>query len=376
MGWRRPGAARHDRAASLPGRHGRAGSGSSRSFSPGRPVYAAAIVGSSCSSPLHAPAPRRAAREGALVQRRRRPPMSRGCDHGLRPRTLVFRDMRARADSARLAHRPSRSRQTALAPSSSDHVDPQPSHGGRAGAAGDPARRARRHALCRADPPAAARLRLGHGKRRTLIVGGMAVLCSAAARRRERADGDGLAAGSALAVVASSSSASVSARPAARFVLLGAGRSRPPRRDHRLGHDRRLVVTAGVAGHFLDPFSPERLAPPRHRRRASSDARGRRRHRGRAAAPHRRRGRRFPSPRRSAGLVGAGRGALRFVFVSMLAYSAQDLILEAFAGLVFETASAIDPALGPAERRRARRHDRACAGRDLVPRAPARRART
>ena len=105
-----------------------------------------------------------------------------------------------------------------------------------------------------------------------------------------------------------------------------------------------FAVTAGVAGHFLDPYSPERLMvvtstvsalaimvtlivirgiePQAQPEAAISDA---------------------PSPQN-----GAFRAALAdvwqdpqarvftiFVFVSMLAYSAQDLILEPFAGLVF-----------------------------------------
>ena len=105
-----------------------------------------------------------------------------------------------------------------------------------------------------------------------------------------------------------------------------------------------FAVTAGVAGHFLDPYSPERLMvvtstvsalaimvtlivirgiePQAQPEAAISDA---------------------PSPQK-----GAFRAALAdvwqdpqarvftiFVFVSMLAYSAQDLILEPFAGLVF-----------------------------------------
>ena len=105
-----------------------------------------------------------------------------------------------------------------------------------------------------------------------------------------------------------------------------------------------FAITAGIAGHFLDPFSPARLVAvsasvsaiamlvtlcavfrlePKHC----------------AAAPG--------EPRR-----GSARGAFRaalaqvwqesearrftvFVFVSMLAYSAQDLILEPFAGTVY-----------------------------------------
>lgn len=105
-----------------------------------------------------------------------------------------------------------------------------------------------------------------------------------------------------------------------------------------------FAITAGVAGHFLDPFSPARLVvvsasvsaiamlvtlcavfrlEPKHS----------------AAAPDK-------PPRGSA--RGAFRAALAqvwqesearrftvFVFVSMLAYSAQDLILEPFAGTVY-----------------------------------------
>ena len=47
-----------------------------------------------------------------------------------------------------------------------------------------------------------------------------------------------------------------------------------------------------------------------------------------------------------------------FVFVSMLAYSAQELILEPFAGLVFEhDARPVDAAVRPSARRRAAGHD-------------------
>jgi len=105
-----------------------------------------------------------------------------------------------------------------------------------------------------------------------------------------------------------------------------------------------FAVTAGVAGHFLDPYSPERLMvvtstvsalaimvtlivirgiePEAQPDAAISDA---------------------PPPEKGAFRVALAdvwqdpqaRVFTIFVFVSMLAYSAQDLILEPFAGLVF-----------------------------------------
>ena len=60
-----------------------------------------------------------------------------------------------------------------------------------------------------------------------------------------------------------------------------------------------------------------------------------------------------------------------FVFVSMLAYSAQDLILEPFAGLVFGmTPGESTKLVGRAAWRRAAGHDRRGAGRQLRPRPP------
>ncbi|WP_020503923.1 BCD family MFS transporter [Lamprocystis purpurea] len=103
-----------------------------------------------------------------------------------------------------------------------------------------------------------------------------------------------------------------------------------------------FVVTAGIAGHYLDPFSPARLvlvtatvsvialavtvaATYRIEGRASLPTAD-------AAAPPR-------TPFREAlaqvwSEVRARRFTV-FIFVSMLAYSAQDLILEPFAGAVF-----------------------------------------
>lgn len=106
-----------------------------------------------------------------------------------------------------------------------------------------------------------------------------------------------------------------------------------------------FIVTTGVAGHFLDPFSPSRLvtvsgvvsvvamgltligiwgiegaALPRGGRASATAASSQRSFREAFAEV-------WAEPK-------ARRFAL-FVFVSMLAYSAQDLILEPFAGAVF-----------------------------------------
>ena len=105
-----------------------------------------------------------------------------------------------------------------------------------------------------------------------------------------------------------------------------------------------FAITAGVAGHFLDPFSPERLvavtagvsaaafllavlalwgvegsAQPLA---AAPDSQG-------AARP------RFSAALREVWEEADARRFTIFVFVSMLAYSTQDLILEPYAGTVF-----------------------------------------
>ena len=106
-----------------------------------------------------------------------------------------------------------------------------------------------------------------------------------------------------------------------------------------------FAVTAGIAGHFLDPYSPERLLAVTATVSALAMIvtllviRG--------IEPHDRTDRDTASVE-AAPEKGAFRAALLevwqdpqarvftiFVFVSMLAYSAQDLILEPFAGLVF-----------------------------------------
>lgn len=105
-----------------------------------------------------------------------------------------------------------------------------------------------------------------------------------------------------------------------------------------------FAVTAGTAGHFLDPFSPARLllvcgtvsalavvvtliatfrVEPREPLQSASDA---------AAPKHHGH---FRTALREVWQERDARRFTIFVFVSMLAYSAQDLILEPFAGTVF-----------------------------------------
>ncbi|MDP4301381.1 BCD family MFS transporter [Leptothrix discophora] len=109
-----------------------------------------------------------------------------------------------------------------------------------------------------------------------------------------------------------------------------------------------FVVTAGTAGHFLDPYSPQRLlwvstavcsAALALTVLALAGLEGRAVVTGPeagtgpvpAAAPPST----FRAALREAWNEPAARGFTVFVFVSMLAYSAQDLILEPFVGTVF-----------------------------------------
>ena len=136
-----------------------------------------------------------------------------------------------------------------------------------------------------------------------------------------------------------------------------------------------FIVTTALAGRFLDPYSPARLLAVTGTvcgiavaagagRDLAHGARGAG-HRG--SAPPRR------APFREAlAQVWAEPEARRFtifVFVSMLAYSAQDLILEPFGGQVFGSRSARRRSSpGPAHGR-LRRHDPGGAGRRLRRRA-------
>lgn len=103
-----------------------------------------------------------------------------------------------------------------------------------------------------------------------------------------------------------------------------------------------FVITAGTAGHYLDPFSPERLLGVTSTVAAIALALtfvalwGVERRAGKVAAP------KDDAARPAFSTVFAeiwaepkARAFTIFVFVSMLAYSTQDLILEPFAGIVF-----------------------------------------
>ncbi len=108
-----------------------------------------------------------------------------------------------------------------------------------------------------------------------------------------------------------------------------------------------FVVTAGVAGQFLDPFSPQRLVVVcgvtsaaafllalvavlgvEGRHRPSTPARATESATAPARPP-------FMTVLREVWSETRARRFTVFVFVSMLAYSAQDLILEPFAGIAF-----------------------------------------
>jgi MFS transporter, BCD family, chlorophyll transporter len=102
-----------------------------------------------------------------------------------------------------------------------------------------------------------------------------------------------------------------------------------------------IVVTAGVAGSLLDPFSPQRLALVAGgislaaflvtlAAVAGVEGEGRvDREAGQESPP-------FATVMREIWADAAARRFTVFVFVAMLAYSMQDMILEPFAGLVFD----------------------------------------
>ncbi len=183
------------------------------------------------------------------------------------------------------------------------------------------------------------------GRRTPWIVGGMAVLATGGvlAACATAAMGTHLLAGVALAVVA--------------FVLVGAGvgaagTSLLVLMASRVEARRRapaatvlwllmivgIVVTAGVASHLLDPFSPQRLVTVAGGAAAAAfvlsvaavwGVEGP----GQPAAPVARPG--FGQALRDVWAEPQARRFAVFVFVSMLAYSAQEVVLEPFAGAVF-----------------------------------------
>ena len=130
-----------------------------------------------------------------------------------------------------------------------------------------------------------------------------------------------------------------------------------------------FALTAPLAGHFLDPYSPTRLVavvggrlPPSP---SSSPA-----SRSGASRPRRRKPQARPAghalPRRVRARSGRSRrrgGFTIFIFVSMLAYSARGIAGRTLRRpRVRPAAGRHDQACGPPARRRARRHD---PGRDL-----------
>jgi BCD family chlorophyll transporter-like MFS transporter len=201
------------------------------------------------------------------------------------------------------------------------------------------------------------RPRFGHGsdlggRRTPWIIGGMAVLAlgGVVAALATACMGPHLVSGIALAILG--------------FVMIGlgvgaAGTSLLVLLAKRVDARRRaaaativwmmmivgFIVTAGLAGHFLDPFSPVRLVKVASAVSAIAflltwiglhDMEGPTQPDAPLAAPLRDPPR--PAFRSALVEVWADPQARRFtvfVFISMLAYSAQDLILEPFAGVIF-----------------------------------------
>lgn len=102
-----------------------------------------------------------------------------------------------------------------------------------------------------------------------------------------------------------------------------------------------FALTAGIAGHFLDPFTPLRLVQVAAATAAIAFVvallaiRGIERVPSAATSPPAAAGTQFRAALREVWTDATARRFTLFVFVSMLAYAAQDLIMEPFAGLVF-----------------------------------------
>jgi len=197
---------------------------------------------------------------------------------------------------------------------------------------------------------------MGHGsdasgKRAVWIAGGVAVLAAG-----------GVAASAATALMATQRAAGITAA-AISFIVVGAGvsaagtpllallgeRVEPEKRARAaatvwLMMIAGFIVTTVVVGGLLDPFSYERLvqvtagvgvmavlATALAVRGLDTPAAERRA----AAAAAARRGERFASALREVWTDAEARRFALFVFTAMLAYSAQDLILEPFAGAIF-----------------------------------------
>jgi MFS transporter, BCD family, chlorophyll transporter len=199
------------------------------------------------------------------------------------------------------------------------------------------------------------RPRLGHGsdgggRRTPWIVGGMAVLAlgGIAAALATAWMESNLAAGLALAVVAFAMIGVGVGAAGTTLLALLAKQVAPELRAAAativwVMMIAGFIVTAGVAGHHLDPFSPARLVgvatvvcssafllalvAVRNVERVAREAFA-----GEDAPVVRPA---FGTALREVWAEPQARRFTVFVFVSMLAYSAQDLILEPFAGLVF-----------------------------------------
>jgi BCD family chlorophyll transporter-like MFS transporter len=188
------------------------------------------------------------------------------------------------------------------------------------------------------------------GRRTPWIVGGMAVLAAGGVLAAVAVAwmGTDRTAGIALAVLAFALiGVGVSAAGTSLLVLLAkrvdAARRAPAATVVWVMMIVGFAVTAGVAGKMLDPYSPARLlavsggvslAAMAVTLLALAGVEGR----GPAAAPVPVAARERTDFRTALAQVWAEPAARRFtvfVFVSMLAFSAQDLILEPFAGLVF-----------------------------------------
>ncbi|MEK8031298.1 BCD family MFS transporter [Ideonella sp. DXS29W] len=203
-----------------------------------------------------------------------------------------------------------------------------------------------------------ARPRLGHGsdigsRRTPWIIGGMVVLAlgGALAALATAWMGSSRWGGIGLAVVAFSLIGLGVAACGTSLLVLLAKRVAPERRAGAatlvwLMMIVGFAVTAGTSGPFLDPYSPRRLvlvatsvcaiallvtllsmAGLEGRSEKETDTA----QRSDPAPPQRE----FGSALREVWADPAARGFTVFVFVSMLAFSAQDLILEPFAGSVF-----------------------------------------
>jgi len=200
------------------------------------------------------------------------------------------------------------------------------------------------------------RPRMGHGsdvggRRTPWIIGGMAVLASGGALAGYATSlmGVNLAAGVCLGILAFSMIGIGAGAAGTSLLVLMSALVEPRRRAPAATAMWTMMIagfalTGGLAGHFLDPYSPARLVQVTCAVAAVAFVLAvtaiwgiERRHGMPAAA----RPERTQAKVRFLTAVGAVwkepevRAFTLFVFFSMLAYSAQELILEPFAGLIF-----------------------------------------